>query len=116
MLNVIDGTTPAKRTPIARLLPTAVGLASLGLMAGQAQAQDPTVEERLAALEAKLAEVEPKASGLEGFSFNTYARSGLLLNGDLQSAQGGPYLTLRAPLVALWAASAMSLIPTLKPS
>lgn len=96
MLNVTYGTTPAnpaKRTPNVRLLPAAVGLISLGLMTGQAQAQDQTVEERLATLEAKLAEVEPKANGLEGFSFNTYARSGLLLNGDLQSAPGGPYLT-----------------------
>ncbi|MBD3640427.1 MAG: carbohydrate porin [Marinobacter sp.] len=47
----------------------------------------------MAALEEKLAEVEPQATGEEGFSFNTYARSGLLLNGDLQSAPGGPYLT-----------------------
>lgn len=73
-------------------LSIAVGMMSLTLASGSAQAQQ-SVEERLAALEEKLAEVEPQATGDEGFSFNTYARSGLLLNGDLQSAPGGPYLT-----------------------
>ena len=66
---------------------------TLALASTSLAAQQQTVEERLAALEEKLAEVEPKATGDEGFSFNTYARSGLLLNGDLQSAPGGPYLT-----------------------
>ncbi|KMQ76659.1 carbohydrate porin [Marinobacter subterrani] len=75
------------RNPLATVI--TLTLASTPLMAQAGQ----SVEERLAALEAKLAEVEPKATGLEGFSFNTYARSGLLLNGDLQSAPGGPYLT-----------------------
>jgi len=70
-------------------LAVTLALASTSLAAQEQQ----TVEERLAALEERLAEVEPKASGDEGFSFNTYARSGLLLNGDLQSAPGGPYLT-----------------------
>ncbi|MBC7194014.1 carbohydrate porin [Marinobacter sp.] len=75
------------RNPLAAAMTLA--MASTPLVAQTSQ----SVEERLQALEAKLAEVEPKASGLEGFSFNTYARSGLLLNGDLQSAPGGPYLT-----------------------
>ncbi|RBP25300.1 maltoporin-like protein, partial [Marinobacter pelagius] len=57
---------------------------TLALASTSLAAQQQTVEERLAALEEKLAEVEPKATGDEGFSFNTYARSGLLLNGDLQ--------------------------------
>lgn len=70
-------------------LAVSLALASTSLAA---QAQQ-SVEERLAALEEKVAEVEPQAKGDEGFSFNTYARSGLLLNGDLQSAPGGPYLT-----------------------
>jgi len=74
------------------LLTAAVGIASLGLAASQAHAQE-SVEERLAALEAQLAEVEPHARGEQGFSFNTYARSGLLLNSDGKSAPGGPYLT-----------------------
>lgn len=74
-------------------LSIAVGMMSLALASGSAQAQQQSVEERLATLEEKLAEVEPLATGDEGFSFNTYARSGLLLNGDLQSAPGGPYLT-----------------------
>ena len=79
------------KAPFRNPLATAITLtlASAPLMAQT----DQSVEARLAALEAKLAEVEPKATGLEGFSFNTYARSGLLLNGDLQSAPGGPYLT-----------------------
>ena len=79
-----------KRNPLA----VAVSLGLLASMPLMAHAQDSkSVEERLAALEEKLAEVEPQATGEEGFSFNTYARSGLLLNGDLQSAPGGPYLT-----------------------
>lgn len=98
MFNTTYGTTSVKTISKGRLLSVAVSLVSLGLAAGQAQAQDQqqgaqTVEERLGILEARLAEVEPKANGLEGFSFNTYARSGLLLGGDLQSAPGGPYLT-----------------------
>lgn len=44
------------------------------------------VEERLAA-------VERQASGEEGFSFNVYARSGLLLGEDGKSINGGPYVT-----------------------
>ncbi|MFL1455136.1 carbohydrate porin [Marinobacter sp. GN3S48] len=75
-----------------RRLVVAVSVASLGLVASQALAQE-TVEDRLSALEQKLAEVEPQARGDEGFSFNTYARSGLLLNSDGKSAPGGPYLT-----------------------
>lgn len=94
MSNIAYGTQSVKTLPKSRLLSVAVSLISLGLAAGQAQAQDSqSVEERLAALEAKLAEVEPQATGEEGFSFNTYARSGLLLGGDLQSVPGGPYLT-----------------------
>ncbi|RBP27603.1 sucrose porin [Marinobacter pelagius] len=86
--------SPVKGRLAGRSLAVAVGLASLAMAAGSVQAQEQqSVEERLAALEEKLAEVEPKATGDEGFSFNTYARSGLLLNGDLQSAPGGPYLT-----------------------
>jgi len=77
--------------PLHRLT-AAVGVASLGLFAGQAHAQE-SVEERLSALEQQLAEVEPHAKGEQGFSFNTYARSGLLLNSDGKSAPGGPYLT-----------------------
>ncbi len=75
-----------------RRLVVAVSVASLALVASQALAQE-TVEDRLSALEQKLAEVEPQARGDEGFSFNTYARSGLLLNSDGKSAPGGPYLT-----------------------
>ena len=77
--------------PLHRLT-AAVGVASLGLFAGQTHAQE-SVEERLSALEQQLAEVEPHAKGEQGFSFNTYARSGLLLNSDGKSAPGGPYLT-----------------------
>ncbi|MDX1599134.1 MAG: carbohydrate porin [Marinobacter sp.] len=73
-------------------LMVSVSVASLGLCAGQALAQQ-SVEERLSALEQQLAEVEPHAKGEQGFSFNTYARSGLLLNSDGKSAPGGPYLT-----------------------
>ena len=45
--------------PLHRLT-AAVGVASLGLFAGQAHAQE-SVEERLSALEQQLAEVEPHA-------------------------------------------------------
>jgi len=97
MINNNYGNTSAnsaKNTFKGRSLVLAAGLASLGMTVGQAQAQGAkNVEERLADLEARLAEVEPQATGEEGFSFNTYARSGLLLNGDLQSAPGGPFLT-----------------------
>lgn len=57
-----------------------------------AQAQQ-SIEERLAALEERLAEADREAPETTGFSFNTYARSGLLLNDELKSAPGGPYLT-----------------------
>ena len=44
-------------------------------------------------IEERLARVERQASGEEGFSFNVYARSGLLIGEDGKSAPGGPYLT-----------------------
>ncbi|TLF51732.1 carbohydrate porin [Halomonas urmiana] len=44
-------------------------------------------------VEERLAKVERQASGEEGFSFNVYARSGLLIDEDGKSAEGGPYLT-----------------------
>ena len=75
--------------PKSLALAVTLALASTSLVAEERQ----SLEDRLAALEEKLADVNPMASGDEGFSFNTYARSGLLLNGDLQSAPGGPYLT-----------------------
>ncbi len=83
---------PTVGTKPVRLLTVAVRVVSLGLLVSQAHAQE-SVEERLAALEAQLAEVEPHARGEQGFSFNTYARSGLLLNSDGKSAPGSPYLT-----------------------
>ena len=44
-------------------------------------------------VEERLAKVERQASGEEGFSFNVYARSGLLLGEDRKSIEGGPYVT-----------------------
>ena len=44
-------------------------------------------------LEERLAAVERQASGEEGFSFNAYARSGLLIGEGGKSIEGGPYLT-----------------------
>ncbi|MBH8579450.1 carbohydrate porin [Bisbaumannia pacifica] len=44
-------------------------------------------------VEERLARVERQASGEEGFSFNVYARSGLLLGEDRKSLPGGPYVT-----------------------
>jgi sucrose porin len=44
-------------------------------------------------VEERLARVERQASGEEGFSFNVYARSGLLLGEDRKSIEGGPYVT-----------------------
>lgn len=41
----------------------------------------------------RLEKVERHANGEEGFSFNTYARSGLVLNDDGKSAPGDPYLS-----------------------
>ncbi|WP_404474266.1 carbohydrate porin [Vreelandella venusta] len=44
-------------------------------------------------IEERLARVERRSSGEEGFSFNVYARSGLLLGEDRKSIDGGPYVT-----------------------
>lgn len=44
-------------------------------------------------VEERLAKVERQASGEEGFSFNAYARSGLLIGEDGKSAPGGPGIT-----------------------
>ncbi|PCF95757.1 carbohydrate porin [Vreelandella nigrificans] len=44
-------------------------------------------------IEERLARVERQTSGEEGFSFNVYARSGLLIGEDGKSAPGGPFLT-----------------------
>ncbi|MFG6177003.1 carbohydrate porin [Halomonas sp. THAF12] len=57
--------------------------------AEQEVAQRPSDEE----LETRLAAVERHANGEEGFSFNAYARSGLLIGDDGKSTEGGPYLT-----------------------
>ncbi len=79
-------------TPCSHSVATAVTLALFAGLSVSAHAQE-SVEDRLSALEQQLAEVEPHARGDEGFSFNTYARSGLLLNNEGKSAPGGPYLT-----------------------
>ncbi len=79
-------------TPCHRPMVTAVSVAIFASVSSGVHAQD-SVEERLSALEQQLADVEPQARGEEGFSFNTYARSGLLLNNEGKSAPGGPYLT-----------------------
>ncbi|WP_336365671.1 carbohydrate porin [Marinobacter sp. C2H3] len=68
----------------------AAAVTATPLQAAESQA---SIEERLSNLEKQLAEVKPQATGEEGFAFNTYARSGLLLNDDLKSAPGTPYLT-----------------------
>ncbi|EPC02951.1 sucrose porin [Litchfieldella anticariensis FP35 = DSM 16096] len=62
------------------------------LRAARAEQQ---AESRLsdAEVEERLAKVERQASGEEGFSFNAYARSGLLIGEDGKSAEGGPYVT-----------------------
>ncbi|MBW6390920.1 carbohydrate porin [Billgrantia antri] len=61
----------------------------------RAELAEAQVEGRLSADEVKerLAKVERQASGEEGFSFNVYARSGLLLGEDRKSIEGGPYVT-----------------------
>ncbi|SDO06877.1 carbohydrate porin [Vreelandella arcis] len=46
-----------------------------------------------AEIEERLARVERHTNGEEGFSFNVYARSGLLIGEDGKSENGGPYLT-----------------------
>lgn len=46
-----------------------------------------------AEIEERLARVERYADGEEGFSFNVYARSGLLMGEDGKSENAGPYLT-----------------------
>ncbi len=51
-----------------------------------------------AEIEERLARVERQSSGEEGFSFNVYARSGLLLGEDRKSIDGGPYITPAGPL------------------
>ncbi|MFW3613715.1 carbohydrate porin [Billgrantia antri] len=61
----------------------------------RAELAEAQVEGRLSAdeVEERLAKVERQASGEEGFSFNVYARSGLLLGEDRKSIEGGPYVT-----------------------
>jgi sucrose porin len=104
------------RTPLV----AAVAVASFA-MSGLASAQQSDIEQRLADLEARVAAAEARAdaaearaasvaesvddgqerldkvarqaSGEEGFSFNAYARSGLLIGEDGNSAEGGPYVT-----------------------
>lgn len=61
-------------------------LKSAQASSASAAAESQGVEDRLTA-------VERKASGEEGFSFNVYARSGLLLDENGKSAPGGPYFT-----------------------
>ena len=46
-----------------------------------------------AEIEERLARVERHTDGEEGFSFNVYARSGLLIGEDGKSENAGPYLT-----------------------
>lgn len=81
-----------RKAPSHHPLTTAMALVVSAGLSSSLQAQD-SIEERLSALESKLAEVEPQATGEQGFSFNTYARSGLLLGSDGKSVPGGPYLT-----------------------
>ncbi len=61
----------------------------------RAELAEAQAEGRLSAeeVEERLAKVERQASGEEGFSFNVYARSGLLLGEDRKSIPGGPYVT-----------------------
>ncbi|WP_104202701.1 carbohydrate porin [Billgrantia saliphila] len=61
----------------------------------RAELAEAQAENRLAAdeVEERLAKVERQASGEEGFSFDVYARSGLLLGEDRKSIEGGPYVT-----------------------
>ncbi|GHB00089.1 carbohydrate porin [Modicisalibacter luteus] len=53
---------------------------------GSEDKDEATVEERLA-------KVERQVSGEEGFSYEAYARSGVLVDGDGNGTQGGPYVT-----------------------
>lgn len=46
-----------------------------------------------AKIEQRLSRLERYSDGKEGFAFNAYARSGLLLNSDGKSAPGNPYLS-----------------------
>ncbi len=101
--------------------PLTIAIAAAGfILAGTVKAQASDLEQRLAELEARisaaeqranlaeqqaeegisqeaieerLARVERQASGEQGFTFNVYARSGLLIGEDGKSAEGGPYLT-----------------------
>ncbi|WP_148253016.1 carbohydrate porin [Aidingimonas lacisalsi] len=61
----------------------------------RAELAEKATQERLMSGEVRerLEKVERQASGEEGFSFNAYARSGLLLNDQGKSAEGGPYVT-----------------------
>ncbi|XKE44759.1 carbohydrate porin [Halomonas organivorans] len=61
----------------------------------RAEQAEEEMAERLSSeeLETRLSAVERRASGEEGFSFNAYARSGLLIGDDGKSTEGGPYLT-----------------------
>ena len=56
----------------------------------------PALDTRLAKLEARQQSLEKEGSTghlTDGFSFNGYARSGLLINDELGGGRGGPYVT-----------------------
>src|SRR5471030_1907776 len=60
------------------------------------QATNPVLDTRLAKLEARQESMEKQASTsnlADGFSFNGYARSGLLIDEGLGGGRGGPYTT-----------------------
>lgn len=57
------------------------------------QARVAELEAQLAAAQAKVEEVDEKTKGAQGFSFNAYARSGILVNEEGSGGQGGPYMT-----------------------
>lgn len=59
----------------------------------QADTQQRTLEARLARVEARTDTPTAPAANEEGLSYSVYARSGLLLNDNGQSAPGGPFLT-----------------------
>ncbi|WP_458526708.1 carbohydrate porin [Onishia taeanensis] len=90
----MSGLASAQGTDIEqRLADLEARVAAAEARADAAEARAASVEDTVDASEARLDEVARQASGEEGFSFNAYARSGLLIGEDGKSTSGSPYIT-----------------------
>ncbi|WP_304526182.1 carbohydrate porin [Halomonas sp. I5-271120] len=90
----LSGLASAQQSDIEqRLADLEARVAAAEARADAAEARAASVEETVDAGQERLDEVARQASGEEGFSFNAYARSGLLVGDDGKSIPGGPTVT-----------------------